>query len=73
MISTNDVEQLHVFILQVIAERTMPRIYAAPDDDWLMPYYRIVEDREAVQAQFDAMQSEILTLRRRIAALERGG
>ncbi len=63
-------DRLREFVLQVIAERTMPRKYAAPDAMWLMPYHRIVEDREAIIAHFDAVHAELETLKRRVAALE---
>ncbi len=66
----NDVEWIRKIILQVIAERTMPHEYAAPDDDRLVPYYRLVEDRQALNRIIDDLRLEIATLKRRIERLE---
>lgn len=72
MFGANDIEQLRTFILAIIDERTMPREFSAPDDMWLMPWYRIVEDRQAIADQLSHLNEEVRQLRQRIADLEQG-
>ncbi len=69
--SKADAAQLRDFIIAVIAERTMPREWSFPDDNWLMPYYQIVESSKAIEAHLDAIHEQIELLRKRVDTIEK--
>lgn len=63
--------ELREFIRLIIKEQTMPREWSFPDDNWLIPYYQIVEGSKAIEAHLDVVHAEIEALKRRIVELEK--
>lgn len=63
--------ELRAFVLSVIAERTMPREFSIPNEDWLITLHQAIENSKAVEGLVNHLQSQIDRLILRLDMLEK--
>ena len=59
-------DEIRALIHEIITERTMPRVFSFPKDDWLVPRYRLLDDYEAFDARFARLEERLAALEQKV-------